>query len=176
MCDELPSFFALFVLHGPFQWSHNGNDGVSNHQPHQCLLNCLFGRRSKKTSKLHVTGLCVGNSPGPGNSQHKWPVTRKMFPFDDVNMLLNLSAHQITAWISPMVRFRVYTLPTLMEGLISIAVMTFICKVWCTHNYLQHEVWHRYVAQNWSFHIKNSYPSERAKKRPVCALLKIVEI
>ena len=31
-----------------------------------CLLNRLFGRRSKKTSKLCVTGLCVGNSPGTG--------------------------------------------------------------------------------------------------------------
>ena len=39
------------------QWRHNGRDGVSNHQPHQCLLNRLFGRRSKKTSKLRVTGL-----------------------------------------------------------------------------------------------------------------------
>ena len=27
-----------------------------------CLLNCLFRRRSKKISKLCVTGLCVGNS------------------------------------------------------------------------------------------------------------------
>ena len=27
-----------------------------------CLLNRLFGRRSKKTSKLRVTGLCEGNS------------------------------------------------------------------------------------------------------------------
>ena len=27
-----------------------------------------------------------GNSPGPVNSPHKWPVTRKMFPFDDVIM------------------------------------------------------------------------------------------
>ena len=62
------------------QWCHNGLDGVSNHQPHHCLLSRLFGRWSKKTSKLHVTGLCVGNSP------HKWPVTRKMFPFDDVIM------------------------------------------------------------------------------------------
>ena len=26
---------------------------------------------------------------GPVNSPHKWPVTRKMFPFDDVIMLLN---------------------------------------------------------------------------------------
>ena len=48
------------------QWRHNGNDGVSNHQPHGCLLNRLFGRRSKKTSKLRVTGLCAGNSPGTG--------------------------------------------------------------------------------------------------------------
>ena len=48
------------------------------------LLNRLFRRRSKKTSKLRVTGLCVGNSPGPVNSPHKGPVTRKMFPFDDV--------------------------------------------------------------------------------------------
>ena len=50
----------------PLQWRHNGHDGVSNHQPHHCLLNRLFGRRSKKTSKFRVTGLCVGNSPGTG--------------------------------------------------------------------------------------------------------------
>ena len=48
------------------QWRHNEHDGVSIHQPHDCLLNCLFGRRSKKTSKLRVTGLCAGNSQGTG--------------------------------------------------------------------------------------------------------------
>ena len=47
-------------------WRHNGHDCVPNHQPHHCFFNCLFGRRSKKTSKLRVTGLCVGNSPGTG--------------------------------------------------------------------------------------------------------------
>ena len=67
-------------------WRHNDHDGVSNHQPHGCLRNRLFRRRSNKTSKLRVTGLCVGNSPGPVNSPHKGPVTRKMFPFDDVIM------------------------------------------------------------------------------------------
>ena len=46
---------------------------------------CL-GVDKKKTSKLRVTGLCAGNSPGPVNSQHKGPVTRKMFPFDGVIM------------------------------------------------------------------------------------------
>ena len=55
------------VIHTPsLQWRYNGCDGVSNHQPHGCLLNCLFRRRSKKTSKLHVTGLCAGNSPVTG--------------------------------------------------------------------------------------------------------------
>ena len=46
------------------QWRHNGRDSVSNHQPHDYL----FGRRSKKISKLRVTGLCAGNSPGTGES------------------------------------------------------------------------------------------------------------
>ena len=72
----------LAMLHCALQWRHNGRDSFSNHQPHDCLLNRLFRRRSKKTSKLRVTGLCAGNSP------HKWPVTRKMFPFDDVIMVL----------------------------------------------------------------------------------------
>ena len=41
------------------QWDHNERDGVSNHQPHDCLL-------SEKTSKLRVTGLCAGTSPATG--------------------------------------------------------------------------------------------------------------
>ena len=45
------------------QWRHNGRDGVPNHQPYDYLLNHLFRGRSKKTSKLRVTGLCEGNSP-----------------------------------------------------------------------------------------------------------------
>ena len=37
---------------------------------------------------------------GPVNSPHKRPVTRKMFPFDDVIMLWNIIAH---IWRLPMV-------------------------------------------------------------------------
>ena len=48
------------------QWRHNKHDSVSNHQPNDCLLNRLFRRRSKKTSKLRVTGLCAWNSPVTG--------------------------------------------------------------------------------------------------------------
>ena len=69
----------VFIVGLALHWRHNDHDGASNHQPHGCLLNRLFGRWSKKTSKLRVTGLCAGNSPGPVNSPHKGPVTRKCF-------------------------------------------------------------------------------------------------
>ena len=63
------------------QWRHNECDGVSNHRCLKCLLKRFFRHRSKKTSKFRVTGLCEGISPVTVNSPHKWPVTRKMFPF-----------------------------------------------------------------------------------------------
>ena len=50
-------------LPSSLQWHHNERNGVWNHQHQNCLLNRLFRRRSKKTSKLHVSGLCEGNSP-----------------------------------------------------------------------------------------------------------------
>ena len=90
-----PSIFPLTVPRGALtagklpaalRWRHIGRDSVSNHLPHDCLLNRLFRRRSKKTSNLRVTGLLRGIHRGPMNSPHKWPATRKMFPFDDVIM------------------------------------------------------------------------------------------
>ena len=66
-CHELTTNYCqLVVAINVLQWRHNERDGVSNHQPHDCLLNGLFRRRSKKTSKLRVTGLCAGNSPVTG--------------------------------------------------------------------------------------------------------------
>ena len=58
--------FFYYTANMSLQWRHNGRDGVSNHQPHDCLPNRLFRRRSKKTSKLRVTVLCAGNSPVTG--------------------------------------------------------------------------------------------------------------
>ena len=66
------------------QWRHNERAGVWNHRHLDGFLNHLVRRRSKKSPKLRLTGLCEGNSPV--NSPHKRPVTRKMFPFDDVIM------------------------------------------------------------------------------------------
>ena len=71
------------------QWCHNGCDSVSNHQLHDCLLNRLFRRRSKKHQSSASLALVWGIHRGPVNSPHKWPVTRKMFRFDDVIMKQN---------------------------------------------------------------------------------------
>ena len=71
-------------------------DGVSNHQPHYCLLNRLLGRWSKKPSKLRVTGLCAGNSTVTGEFPHKRPITWKMILFDDIIMkVLAMSASML---------------------------------------------------------------------------------
>ena len=45
----------------------------------------------KENTEARVTGLCVGNSPG--NSPHKGPVTREVFPFDDVIMNKQMHTH-----------------------------------------------------------------------------------
>ena len=62
----LPTQHDIYTCTKALQWRHNEHDGVSNHQPHDCLLNRLYRRRSKKSSKLRVTGLCAGNSPVTG--------------------------------------------------------------------------------------------------------------
>ena len=65
---------SAFIFHSRFlhcfswwtmpalQWRHNERNGVSNHRRLDGSLNRLFRRRSKKTSKLRVTGLYEGNS------------------------------------------------------------------------------------------------------------------
>ena len=45
------------------QWHHNEHDGISSHQHLDCLVNRLFRHRSKKISKLCISGLCEGNPP-----------------------------------------------------------------------------------------------------------------
>ena len=77
--------------HGDTRWRIHTIIGLDNvfgllGQPHHCLLNRLFRCKSKKTPKLRFTGLCTGNSSVTGDFPHKWPVTRKMFPFDDLIM------------------------------------------------------------------------------------------
>ena len=65
-CILLEIKLTTTKIDNALRWRHNDHAGVSNHQPPGCLLNRLFRRKSKKTSKLRVTGLCAGNSPGTG--------------------------------------------------------------------------------------------------------------
>ena len=54
------------------------------------IYQTVYSGADKKTSKLRVTGLCAGNSPVTGEFPAQWPVTRKMFPFDDVIMAFGI--------------------------------------------------------------------------------------
>ena len=77
----------------PLHWRHNGRDGVSNHQPHDCLLNRSFRRRSKKTSNLRVTGLCAGNSPGTG----EFPAQMASYA-ENVSIWWNHHVNRLKSW------------------------------------------------------------------------------
>ena len=107
-------------------WRHNDHDGVSNHQPHGCLLNRLFRYRSKKTSKLRVTGLCAGNSPVPVNSPHTqrasnaenvfiWWRHHGQISMDSCDMFTHIRHHTEVTWPSwrlksPTTRFLISSL------------------------------------------------------------------
>ena len=75
--------------HMTLRWRPNGHDGVSNHQPHHCLLNRLVRRRSKKTLKLRVTGLCAGNSPVTGEFPAQMASNAE-------NVFIRLRHHELT--------------------------------------------------------------------------------
>ena len=69
MLYQIYHLFAGEIIDGAERTIHYSDvimhGSVSNHQPHDCLLNRLFKRRSKKTLKLRVTGLCAGTGELP---------------------------------------------------------------------------------------------------------------
>ena len=68
------------------QWRHNEPAGVSNHQPHDCLLNRHSGADRRKDQSSASLAFVRGIHRWPVNSPHKGPITRKKLPFDDVIM------------------------------------------------------------------------------------------
>ena len=84
--QPMRSYSITSYFNSALQWRQNGCDGVSNHQPHDCLLNRLFGRISKKISKARVTGLCAGNSPVSGEFPAQMASNAEFVPFDDIIM------------------------------------------------------------------------------------------
>ena len=82
------------------QWCYNEPDGVSNHQPHDCILKRLFRCRSKKTSKFRVTGLCAWNSPVTGEfpAQRASNVENVFIWWRHHGRLLTESPHSPASW------------------------------------------------------------------------------
>ena len=86
-CTTSSSSSSIISSSDTLQWRQNEYDVVSGHHLHDCLLNRLFGRRWKKHQSSVSLAFVRGIRRGPVNSPHKGPVTRKMYPFDDVIMM-----------------------------------------------------------------------------------------
>ena len=85
-----PQTIEIMVVSRFIKWRHNGRDSVSNHQPCECLLGRLIGADQRKHQSPASLAFVWGIHRRPVNSPHKGPVTRKMFPFDDVVMYLGI--------------------------------------------------------------------------------------
>ena len=89
------------------QWRHSGRDDISNHQPRHCLYSNVYSGADQRKHQSSVSLAFVrGIHRWPVNCPHKWPVTRKIFPFDDVIMyatvyeLISLKFCRISFWFN----------------------------------------------------------------------------
>ena len=57
-----------------------------------------LGADQRKHQSSASLAFVRGIHRGPVNSPHKWPVTRKMFPFDDVIMVMSFWIMQHIEW------------------------------------------------------------------------------
>ena len=130
--DKMTSLYwtrPLYIINGQ---CINEHDDVSNHQPYDCLHYRLFRCKSKKTPKLSVIGLCERNSPVIGEFPHKGPVTRQMFPFDDVIMVLSfLILGTITGISNTMAQFMGFVTPEFVGVMTGDSVRTAMQYIQC---------------------------------------------
>ena len=85
-CQHL---FIYIYIYNYLRVRIHAGDGVWNHWRLDCLLNHLFRRRWKKKHQSSASLASVREIHWCSvNSPHKGPVTRKMFPSDDVIMPL----------------------------------------------------------------------------------------
>ena len=85
IADNQPAWASCNLQESALLWRRNGHDGVSNHQLHDCLSVHSDADQRKHQSSASLAFVRVTHR-GPVNFPHKWPVTRKTFPFDDVIM------------------------------------------------------------------------------------------
>ena len=82
---------SFWLIDGPATGLTHYSDvlmGVMASQITGVLIICptVCSGADEKASKLRVTGRCEGINRWPVDSPHKGPVSRKMFPFDDIIM------------------------------------------------------------------------------------------
>ena len=68
------------------QWRHNEREGVSNTRVTIVYSTVYSGADQRKYQSSASLAFVRGIHQWPVNSPHKWLVTRKMFPFDDIIM------------------------------------------------------------------------------------------
>ena len=78
----------LEKIYHALQWRHNGCIGVSNHITSLAVvyLTVYSGADQRKHQSSASLAFVRGIHRTPVNSPHKGPVTRKIYPFDDVFM------------------------------------------------------------------------------------------
>ena len=105
----------LYICQLSLQWRHNERNVVSNHQPHDCLLNRLFKAQAEEITQPIIQGadrrkhqssaslaFVSGIHRWPVNSPYKGPVTQKKLPFDDV-IMVQLITVQLASWQTSLV-------------------------------------------------------------------------
>ena len=81
-------FMLVKVNPCPLRWRHNESDGGSNHRLTIVCSTVYAGTDQRKHQGSASLAFVRGINLWQVNSPHKGPVTRKMFPFDDVIMPL----------------------------------------------------------------------------------------
>ena len=98
-CDEFCGYMCCNQNPAKFWWCHN--DVIMSAMASQITsLTIVYSTvYSDADQRKHQSSASLafvrGIHRAPVNSPHKWPVTRKMFPFDDVIMLISMGPSQL---------------------------------------------------------------------------------
>ena len=92
LCNSIQSFMQIifcrrnedFVRLTTLLWCHNGRQITSLTIVYSTVYSDAHQKKHQSSASL---AFVRGIHRWPVNSPHKWPVTRKMFPFDDVIMI-----------------------------------------------------------------------------------------
>ena len=95
-----PIKYQARYLRSTLQWRHNGRDRFQITSLTIVYSIDYSDADQRKHQRSASLAFVRGLHRGPVNSPHKWPVTRKMFPFDDVIMTLTEIQHRATLFDS----------------------------------------------------------------------------